>query len=146
MKSSTFRKLLIVLVLTTFAPSASWTQVLYGSLTGTVTDPSGASVPGTRIQVQSINTGITKEAVTDDRGSFQVGDLQQGVYKVTLEAHGFAVATITDVHVDQNQVRRLDIGLQLASTGQDVTVSAAAATLQTDRADVNSQITSRSDS
>jgi hypothetical protein len=142
MKSSTFYKILIVSTLLMFVPRFLTAQVLYGSLTGTVSDPSGASVPGAKLHIQNVDTGVTKDAVSDERGSFQVGDLQQGLYKVSFEASGFAAATVTDVHVDQNQVRRLDVGLQLASTGQDVTVSATAATLQTDRADVNSQISS----
>ena len=129
MKVSTYRKILPALALSLLLPLINTAQVLYGSLTGTVTDPSGASVPGATLQIQNVDTGTTKDAITDDRGSFQVGDLQQGVYKVTFQAPGFAAATMTDVHVDQNQVRRLDVGLQLASTGQDVTVSAAAATL-----------------
>jgi hypothetical protein len=49
-----------------------------------------------------VNTGVTKPAVTDERGAYLVGDLQAGAYKVTFEATGFASTVTTDVLIAQN--------------------------------------------
>ena len=131
---------LFAFALAALLPCMAIGQVLYGSLTGTVTDPSGAAVPGAKLQILNVNTGVSKPASTDERGSYLVEDLQPGDYKVTVDATGFASAVTSDVRVAQNTVRRLDVELKLAAAGEAVTVSAESEALQTDRADVNSQI------
>jgi hypothetical protein len=123
-----------------FFPFTSNAQVLYGSLTGNVTDTSGASVPGAKVAVLSTDTGIGKQATTDERGIFLVPDLQAGVYKVTITAPSFATVIEPRVEVEANTIRRLDVALQVAAVGESVTITAPAALLQTDRADVNAQI------
>ena len=67
----------------TLAGSAQ-AQVLYGSLTGNVTDASGAAVPGAKVEALNVGTGVSKQAVTDDRGTYLFSDLQPGTYKVTI--------------------------------------------------------------
>ena len=121
-------------------PSASNAQTLYGSLTGNVIDASGAGVPSAKVAVVGVDTGIGKQGATDDRGTFVIPDLQAGLYKVTITAPSFATVVEPSVEVDANTVRRLDVQLQIATTGQTVTITAEAAALQTDRADVNAEI------
>jgi hypothetical protein len=140
MKSCRFLNPLLVFAVGLLLPCLASGQVLYGSLTGTITDPSGAAVPGAKLLILNVNTGVSKPAATDDRGSFLVQDLQPGSYKVTVDASGFASAVTGDVRIAQNTVRRLDVELKLAAAGAAVTVTAEAQVLQTDRADVNSQI------
>ena len=123
-----------------FAPWAATAQVLYGSLTGNVTDASGGTVPGVRVEALNVNTNIAKQSVTDVRGVYLIGDLQSGVYKVTFEASGFAGVAQSGVQIVQNTARRIDVQLQLAAVGQNITISADATALQTERSDVNSQI------
>jgi hypothetical protein len=124
-------------------PFTASSQVLYGSLTGNVTDTSGAPVPNAKVDAANIATGIAKQAITDERGVFLIQDVQAGVYKLTFSAPSFANTVETGVEVVENTVRRVDVKLQVASVGQSVTVAAAAAVLQTDRADVNHQISER---
>src|SRR5580704_2959324 len=124
-------------------PFTASSQVLYGSLTCNVTDTSGAPVPNTKVDAANIATGIAKQAITDERGVFLIQDVQAGVYKLTFSAPSFANTVETGVEVVENTVRRVDVKLQVASVGQSVTVAAAAAVLQTDRADVNQQISER---
>ena len=69
-----------------------------------------------------------------------LSDLQAGIYRVTISAASFATLVEENVRLDANSIRRADAQLQLAQVSQSVTVNAAAAALQTDRADVSTQI------
>ena len=115
-------------------------QVLYGTLTGNVTDPTGSSVPGAKVEVLSIATGFHKEDTTDERGSFQFNDLQPGSYRITISSTAFSSVTQEGIPIAANTVRRLDVKLQVAQVNETVNVSAGAVTLQTDRADINMQL------
>jgi Carboxypeptidase regulatory-like domain len=119
------------------APFTASAQVLYGSLTGDVTDVSGSAVPNARVDATNIATGIGKQAATDGRGVFLMQDLQAGVYKVKIGAPSFATLVESGVLIAENTDRRVDIQLQVANVGQTVTVQADAAVLRTDRADVS---------
>src|SRR5215472_16434609 len=118
-------------------------QVLYGSVTGNVTDQNGAVVVGAKVEVLNVGTNISKTATTDERGGYQVSDLQPGIYKITISAASFRTVEQTDVRVEANTVRRVDMQLLAASVSESVTVSAQSEPLQTDRADLNETQTSR---
>src|SRR5260370_36052699 len=64
-------------------------QVLYGSLTGNVTDPSSAAIPGAKVTALDVDTGATRQSDTDTRGVYRFSSLQSGTYKITLESKGF---------------------------------------------------------
>jgi len=134
------RSCLIVSLLVGALAFPAAAQVLYGSLTGAVTDSSGRSVPNAKIEAENVATGTARQAMTDERGGFLISDLQQGVYKVTITAVSFAALVAQGVTVDANAVRRVDAQLQLAAVSQSVTVDASSAALQTDRADVSAEI------
>src|ERR1700678_1928934 len=125
------------------APFSASAQVLYGSLTGNVTDVAGSAVPNAKVDAVNISNGAGKQATTDGRGVFLIQDLQAGVYKVTISAPSFSILVESGVQIAENTDRRIDVQLQVANVGQTVTVQADAAVLQTDRADVNHQITTQ---
>src|SRR5580658_1972225 len=106
------------------APLTASAQVLYGSLTGNVTDVSGSAVPNAKVDAANISTGIGKQATTDGRGVFLMQDLQAGVYKVTISAPAFATLVESGVLIAENTDRRVDVQLQVANVGQSVTVQA----------------------
>jgi hypothetical protein len=118
-------------------------QVLYGSLTGNVTDPSGAAVPGAKVEALNSGTGVNREADTDDRGVYLFNNVQPGVYKITVTATSFKKVVADNVRVNANEVRRIDLGLQISQATETVEVSTAAAVLQADKADVHQDITSQ---
>src|SRR5579862_3304349 len=97
-------------------------QVLYGSLTGNVTDPAGAAVPGAHVEAVNVGTNVKSEANTDERGIYRFTDLQGGLYKVTLTAKSFKTLIETNVQVQVNEVRRVDVQLQIAQTSESVQV------------------------
>ncbi len=121
-------------------PSLAHAQVLYGSLTGNVTDNTGAAIPNVKVEAVNIATGVSRTALTDDRGLFLFNDLQTGQYRVSISAVSFQSLIQEGVPIDANTVRRLDVKLQVAQVSESITVAASSVTLQTDRADVNTQI------
>ncbi len=127
--------LLVVVVLTIL--SAAYAQVLYGTLTGNVTDPQGGVVTSAKVQALNVGTNVTKTATTDARGAYVFTELQPGVYDVMIETPSFKTLVHRGVRVDSNAVRRVDAQLQLSGVTETVEVTAAAAPLQTDRADVH---------
>lgn len=122
------------------AGRAAHAQVLYGSLTGNVTDPSGAAVPNVKVEALNSGTGVARTATTDDGGSYSFNDLQPGIYKITYTAASFRTIVQENVQILANNLRRFDTQLSVAQVSEVVTVSGAAIALQTDRADVNVEI------
>ncbi len=94
---------------------AGYGQVLYGSLTGIVTDPSGAVIPGAKVDVLNVGTGATREASTGERGTFLFNNLEVGTYKITVEAASFQTMALDNVQVNTNEVGRADFSLQIAN-------------------------------
>jgi hypothetical protein len=128
------------LLATLTLPRAVQAQVLYGSLTGNVSDASNAAIPGAKIEAANVGTGIARQAVTDTRGVYLISELLPGVYRVTISAQGFATIVQDNVRVDANTERRADIQMQVAPVTQKIEVNAAAEALQTDRTDVKSEL------
>src|SRR3982751_1545819 len=87
---------LLLLLLTLEAP-ATRAQVLYGSIVGTITDPSGAVVPKADIKAVNPQTGETRQATADDAGRYTVGNVLPGTYEVHVIAPGFSQVTTTGV-------------------------------------------------
>ncbi|MBV9674692.1 MAG: carboxypeptidase regulatory-like domain-containing protein, partial [Acidobacteriaceae bacterium] len=125
------------------ACSISNAQVLYGSLTGTVSDPSGAAVPGANVEALDVGTGVAQKTTTNNEGIYLFSNLQPGTYRITISSPAFSNTVLEGASVAANQVRRADAMLQVAQANQTVEVSAAPPPLQTDRADVNTNITTK---
>src|ERR1039457_4348172 len=77
--------------------------VLYGSLTGNVTDPSSAAVPGVTVTALNTDTGISREATTDERGSYLFANAQSGTYRITATAPSFQTMAQTEVRVNADR-------------------------------------------
>jgi hypothetical protein len=106
--------LLLALLAAVFAPSAARAQVrITGGITGTVTDPSDAVIPGATVQLRDEGTGQTKETVTNQGGVFQFPDLNSGRYTVTVTLNGFTTAKYEKVVVEAS--RSTDLRVKLAS-------------------------------
>ncbi len=124
-------------------PGAAKSQMLYGYLTGNVTDPSNAAVPGAQVEALNTATGVSRQATTDSDGVYRFTELQPGTYKLTVSATNFGALVTQNVRVDANNTRRVDVQLQLNAQTESVTVSAAPPVLQTDRADVHTDLSGR---
>src|SRR5262245_40449578 len=85
--------------------SVGQAQVLYGTLTGNVTAPGDAAVPGVQIEATNQETNVKAEAKTDERGVYRLPNLQPGIYRVTATAASFRTYSQTNVPVQANEIR-----------------------------------------
>lgn len=136
-------KALLICGLTALIALPAHAQVLYGSLLGNVTDTSGAAVPGVSVAVTNTQTGQTRRVETNDLGGYNIVALPSGTYIAEFMKPGFGVAKKEGVAITINNVTRLDQTLQLGAVAESIQVSAQAAALQTDRAEVRKEIATR---
>jgi hypothetical protein len=134
--------LAFLLVLSGQLTSAS-AQVLYGSLTGTVTDPSGAVIESAEATALEVQTGVAHTATTDSAGNYRFAALSPGTYKVTIAAKGFSTQETPGVDVVGNEIARVNAQLKTAGATQNVTVTTEAPLLQTDKADVHTDLSAQ---
>ncbi len=113
--------LLLVSALFVGALAAS-AQTFRGSVAGTVADASGAVVPGARVIVTNVDTGLARETQTDETGYYVVPELPIGNYSVTVEKQGFQRAVVTGVRVDVAAERRIDVTLSPGALEQTTEV------------------------
>ena len=125
----------ISLALFCFSGTLSAQQV-FGSIFGTVTDPSGAAVNGAKVTITDVNKGTKSEVMTNESGNYNKGQLIPGTYQIAIEASGFQKAVSANIIVQVDFAARFDAALQVGNVTQEVEVTAAAPLLQSDRADV----------
>jgi hypothetical protein len=106
-------------------------QTFRGTINGTVTDPSGGSVPNAQVKATEIATGIDHTTTTTSDGAFAFQDIPLGYYKVAVTATGFPTYAVDRVEVVAGQIHTLQISLKLAQATTTVEVSAAALSLDT---------------
>jgi hypothetical protein len=134
--------LLVTCILVTFIPQSASAQVLYGSVVGTVTDQTGAVVPGAQIAISNDSTGLKRQTTTDSTGLYRILDLPQGTYTIEATAKGFRPLRRTNIDLLIGQVNGQDLRIELGAVTQEVTVQASAAVLQTEKADVHTTVSS----
>ena len=117
-------------------------QVLFGSVSGTVTDQSGAQVPKAHVTLVNKATSVQREADTDESGYYTIRDLPPGNYDITVKTVGFKPLTLTNLSIAANVVTNADAKLQVGAVSEQVSVEAAALTLQTEKTDVHTELTS----
>lgn len=96
-----------------------------GTIVGTVSDPSGATIAGAKITAQSAQEGLTRQTNTNASGAYVLSALPIGTYTVTVEATGFERYANNAVRVDADQNVRVDAALKTGQVNEEVTVSSA---------------------
>lgn len=125
--------LLALLGIFAIAPSAL-AQAVYGSIFGTVADPTGAVIPGATVTVTDTSKGISQTIQSNASGNYQALHLTPDPYIVKVEAQGFSSAQSGTVNVLADQSQQVNLTLQTGAVAQTVTVTSAAPPLQTDNA------------
>lgn len=117
-------------------------QLAYGGLVGVVKDASGGALPGATVTIIETGTNLTRETVTDDQGQYNFVNVQPGRYDVRVTMESFREVVHTGVPVTVGQISRVDVTMELGALSETVTVQSEAALLQTDKADVRTELTS----
>jgi hypothetical protein len=116
-------------------------QVLYGTLTGTVQDKTGAIVPNASVTLTNQDTGDARTVQADSHGDYLFVDLLPAHYTIKIApTPNFAGFTEKGVNVEVNREARVDVTLQPPTVTQEIVVNDATPTLQTETADVNHEI------
>src|SRR5207253_2673432 len=123
--------LVFCLVLFGMIPAMAQT---FGEVTGRVTDPSGAVIPGASVALTNVNTNAVRNVVTTEAGAYTFPSIPPGLYRLRTELAGFKAAVSEPFEVQVQQVVRLDMVLQLGQISETVEVAATADLLQAETA------------
>src|SRR5262249_19589390 len=129
------RNLLVVTVLVGFSVCCLYAQT-FGEVTGRVTDPSGAVIPGASLTLTNTNTNAVRNVVSTEAGAYTFPSIAPGFYRLRTELPGFKAAVSEPFEVQVQQVVRLDVVLQVGQISETVEVAATADRLQAETATV----------
>ncbi len=132
-----------LLCLLTFAGAQVVFGQATGSISGTVTDPTGSVVPGATVTVTAPATGLTRSSTTNDAGAYIVPLLGVANYSIKVEHQGFQTATAQDIQLQVDQHRELDFKLSPATVQTSVEVTATSVAVQTSDATLGQVITTQ---
>ena len=113
-----FRSLSAVLLLLLALPLTGGAQVANGSITGILTDSTGAIVPNAHVTLTKTDTGLTVQAQTNDAGIYNFSSLQTGPYKIQVTQPGFKKAETT-IQLGVGQTTQIDLALQVGKQRRD---------------------------
>ena len=130
-----------LLLIAILAPFSLVFASVTGSVSGTVTDASGAVIPGVSVSALNTQTGITQTVTTDSRGFYAFPSLAVGYYEIDARQKGFRDYRQTGLVIDVNTELRVDVTLQVGQTTQEVTVSSTAVHVETERTEMGEVIT-----
>lgn len=143
LSSSSSRVTLLVLFGALVWPLTSLTQQVFGNIFGTVTDTSGGGIANAKVTIIDQSKQTRFETTTNESGNYTVGHLIPDTYAVEIEASGFRKNSFKDIAVQVDNAARVDATLELGNVSETVEVTAAAPTLQSDRADVQTTFSSK---
>ncbi len=115
-------------------------QLLYGTLVGNVSDGTGAVIPGAQVTITNEGTGASRAGEANAAGTYRFPTVATGSYRIEVRSDGFSTYSSTGVLVGVNDVTRVDVDLQIGEVTEVIEVSAEAARLQTDRAEVRAEV------
>ena len=126
-----------VILVSSLLPIPADAQALYGGVTGTIADGSGAAVPGASVTITNEATGLQLSAVTDGTGTYTIRNVAGGTYTLKASLQGFKEFVQTGLPVTAGGIVRINGRLEIGALSESVTVTTEAAVLKTDKADVS---------
>src|SRR5262245_50214041 len=118
-------------------------QAATATIEGVVTDPQNAVIPGAKVTVKNVDTGLTREITTDDSGIYRIAALPPGVYQISASGKGFAENKYGSVTLTVGQKLNIDLTLSVNVT-DTVTITDAGPILETTRSQVSASVGERS--
>ena len=131
----TLRLLVLTLLLIGGLSHEANAQAVYGRISGTISDPQGASISGASVTVTNTAQNVTTTAKTNESGFYEVTHLIPGVYQVKIEQQGYKTA-LQDVVVKADVVTTSDVRLEVGALAETVTITGVDLSLKTDKSDV----------
>jgi hypothetical protein len=135
--------LTLVALLMLLGAHAAWGQDVTATVTGTVTDQTGAVIVGATVTVKSVERGTVFKDVTNDAGIYRITQLPVGSYDLRVEKDGFQAAKYPTFTLVLNQIARVDVPLTVGQTSQTVEVTGSAPILKTEATLVDTIIDSK---
>jgi Carboxypeptidase regulatory-like domain/TonB dependent receptor len=135
-------KILSRVILCLLFCTAAWAQLYTSTVSGVITDPTGAVIPNTQAKLVDEQKGFSFTATSDSTGRFLFRSVPPGSYKLTVQAEGFQPQEQAGLKVDINQNVTVNFSLQVGATSQAVEITAAAPVLSTQDA-VTGQVVDR---
>ncbi|HZP01772.1 MAG TPA: TonB-dependent receptor [Terriglobia bacterium] len=120
-----------------------WGQTDRGTITGSVTDPSGAVIVGATVTATNVATGVSTRTTTSSAGDYTIPLLRPGTYELTIEQSGFKKFVQTRIILEVGQTIRVDAKLQIGQTTQLVEVTAQPVPIQKDTSSRATVVSSR---
>jgi carboxypeptidase family protein len=130
----------LALVFSICGANAAFAQEVTASVTGTVTDASGAAVAGAAVTAKSADRGISYTGVSNDAGIYRIAQLPAGNYDLRIEKTGFQTALFPQFTLAVNQIARFDVELKVGQVSQTIEVTGAAPILKTEATQVDTVI------
>lgn len=133
----------VMFLICAFSSHRAAAQQFYGTITGTVTDPTGAVVPNANVKVTNTNTNVTAALKTNDAGVYVANSLVVGTYRVDVEVAGFKKAVAEGITLDVGATPKVDLALAVGQSSETVIVTEKnTITLQTQQADLGQTVDS----
>ena len=120
--------------------AAAFAQANRATITGTVTDVSGAVVPGTEVSAENVDTGVVTKDVSNDVGIYAIKNLFPGHYSLTCAKNGFESFVQRDITLESTQVAQINVRLQVGSTAQSITVTENAPVIEKEDASIGTNM------
>lgn len=127
-------RLLLAALAVVCLAGAAYSQTTFASITGTVTDSTGAAVPSATVTATNVQTNIKTVVTSNEAGNFNIAQLLQGTYTVRAQAAGFKEFVMQNVVLASRDIRRVDVALEVGAVETVVEVSGGATLIETETA------------
>ena len=119
-----------------------YSQVVGGTLLGTITDPTGAAIPGAKLVIKNVATGVTTTLTTNAQGIYNAPNLLPGTYEATISAAGFTSVVQGGIALDVGAQQVLNVAMKMGAVTQRVEVSEIAPDVQLASSAISGEVTS----
>src|SRR5260370_26667121 len=133
---------LVVAICLLLSSRTAFGQTDRGTITGAVSDATGAVIPGVSVEARNAQTGAVYQAGSSETGNYTLAQLPAGTYELSATLPGFRKFVRTGIIVSVATVLRIDVTLEVGAAGESVTVEAASPLLETESGEVSHDLTS----
>ena len=131
------------LIVAAFCLQMAFAQSISGTLTGIITDPSGAVVPDAKVSLKNEGSGDLRRSVSNAEGFFTFSAVPAGTYEIDIEAPGFLLYKVSGLNIQASERRNLDVNMKVGSTAETISVSATDILVPVDSGEKSATLTTK---